>query len=165
MSLWPIRTKDVITGRDNQSHDQEERSHDQITWSAHTPVMANVAEVSGFHGNQSCLLATQKKCLQFTGWQRLPLVSWTGQGNWSCLESCKDPSDHNQISQKSKEVRTKRGTDDLAQKSVTMFPFFNFIKVPPKPWKQNSMTFPWLSMTKSAIFHDPFHGQDSRNFS
>ena len=27
------------------------------------------------------------------------------------------------------------------------------------------MTFPWLSMTKLAIFHDHFRGQDSGNFS
>ena len=38
-------------------------------------------------------------------------------------------------------------------------------RVPTKLRKLNSMTFPWLSMTKIAIFHDHFLGQDSRNFS
>ena len=39
------------------------------------------------------------------------------------------------------------------------------IRVPTKPWEWNSMTFPWLSKTKSAIFHDHFCAQDLRHFS
>ena len=38
-------------------------------------------------------------------------------------------------------------------------------RVPTKPRKFNSMTFPWLSMTKLTIFHDHFRGHDSHNFS
>ena len=38
-------------------------------------------------------------------------------------------------------------------------------RVPTKPWKWNSMTSPWLSTTKLAIFHDKFSSQDSPNSS
>ena len=50
--------------------------------------------------------------------------------------------------------------------AVTWHPVVkSYSRVPTKRWKWNSMTFPWLSMTKLVIFHDHFRSQDSCNFS